>query len=945
MLPKRKPFLASSWLLRPKTDIFFSGSEDLKRREPPILAPPNANPFLLGKFLVPGWKGESLFSRPANLIKKVQEELWKDALSQFKGLDNLNSSFKQAIYNEYLDIAKTLNPQRLCEQTEFWKHLNWKHSPFKHHLKKFVEIYTFRTATVYLYRLMFVAHLSDALSLKLQERDLRSPHSLISRLFKTGSSNELKCRSLKQNLYSWYHPGASLFSRIKTLEKNFKHLSIGQLMKLSTYRGLEKTCKQFDFFDQQYSHALSHRGFGLFMDGLLTFFPQWLKNKTSASPLPGKKQFPKTLNVRFVGDRIDSISHGYWLAQECSLKTSRHQILCPDFCGEEPESHSFVKICHELQLLSFLVKFGRNQGLPIKEFLCSVMKKKYRLPKTHEGQQIPLFNGNTDSKLPVYDRIVLTLTNLPAKNPHHCLVQKIYEQESSLSHRGHLYIFTNQKLFVPSQSSKIQQLLKKFEMEAFFDLGRLKGKGEVANYVYILKKRLPTRKAFEAAEFAPPESARISELQQEPCLNFRYSGELHRFGKFESLVATLQSFFRERGQQQTSLYSKPIDDNLSFEFHQDAIIEGKLLSSTSKDGNNITHPNFFKKLTQNCIPLEHFFHIENIHEEDSVKNLPSDFLGINLRKENLFSYVLIADYRDPKLVRLEIAPFEAYKGKREQYGIAFFQYFGLSEKLPSANINLFREFFESDLGTQVIQLSLNGGPTKIKSKLKTLLIPGFFAKRDNFAFSLQENLEIFKLTGDEILSLHPHRVREQTQKALAILEKYGWDSPWMTLGLIGHFKFNLLKVNDRLRDGSEEINYSNPLILNPLLALTGRPLLHNEDVFLECLVGDQKDYLRPLALTKLQAHKENFCLKLYSEEKAVVELYSDAQFLKFVDFLLCSARGRPIGQILGELQLPRLGELKSVLDEFDLVKQVCHQGLCDAETFIQKFFNKVLITS
>ncbi len=945
MLPKKKPFLASSWLLGQGAGHLLPHRGQSPQRATPVAHLPS-NAFLMGKFLIPGWKGESLFSRPANVIKKAQEELWKDALFQFGKLDNLNSSLKRAIHNEYLDIAKTFQfSQELSSFNEFWKHFSGPNGPRDRHLKKFAEIYTFRAATVYLYRLMFVANLSDALSLPFGERDLRSPHSLLARLFKAGSSRELKCKSLKQNRYSWYRPGPSLASRIKTLGKNFKYLSIGQLMKLSTYRGLDKTCQRFDFSDRQYSHALSHRGFGLFVDRLLTTFPLWPHNKMDAHPVPGKTPFPQVINVKFVGDRIDSTSHGFWLAQEYSAQAPGGPILCPDFLGEGPASNSFVKICHELQLLSFLVKLGNLRGYPIKDFLCRIMENKYRLPSTDEGQQIPLFDSNSDAKSHVYARIVLTLINLPAKNPHHYLVHKIQEQGAALSPCGHLYVLTNQKLFVPSQAQKVQQLLKHFEMEAFFDLSRLRGKGEVANFVYILKKRTSTGPFAEANESAPLMPARLAKTQQEPCFNFRYIGELHRFGKFESLVTALHSFFKEKCQQHTSLYSKSIDDNLSFEFHQDAIIEGKLLSSASQDGHNITHPNFFKKLTQNCIPFDHFFSIENIDGEGNGRGLPGDFLGIHLKRENLFSYVLIADYRDPKFVRLEIAPFKAYKGKREQYGTAFFQYFGLYEKLPSANINLFREFFRSDLGVQVIQLSLNGGPTKIKSKLKALLIPGFFAKRDNVAPEFQEQLEIFKLSDVEILALHPDRVRQQTREGMAILEKHGWDTPWMSLGLIGHFKFNLLKIMERLRGETKEIDYSNPLILNPLLRLEGHPLLQSSDVFVQCLTGNQKDYQRPLVLTKYKEGGEHDCLQLYCEEKAVVEFYSDLQFLKFVDFLLHSVKGRSIGRILQDLQVPQLSQLKSVLGQFELVEEVCHQGLSEACAFIQKFFNKVLLKS
>ena len=251
------------------------------------------SPFEMGKFLVPGWKGESLFSKPANLIKKTQEKLWCDALSQFHNLPNrLNPSLRGAIYKEYLFFLKNLSAPPISQE-EFWKHFYQTNSPLKKNLSEFIEIYAFKVATVYLYKLMFIVTLADNLSLSLQKNDLMLPHAILRKLFKKGSSHELECESLRQNQYSWYHPGPALAPIVETFGKNFKHLGIGQLMKLSTYRELEKTGQHFDFSNQKYSHALSHSAFGLFLDHLLIQLPRWFEKENFSKPLLKNGAFPK----------------------------------------------------------------------------------------------------------------------------------------------------------------------------------------------------------------------------------------------------------------------------------------------------------------------------------------------------------------------------------------------------------------------------------------------------------------------------------------------------------------------------------------------------------------------------------------------------------------------------------------------------------------------------
>ena len=368
-------------------------------------------------FLSPTGREKPCLPKPINLIKKIQEELWRDAIDQFANLDNLNSSLKTAIHNEYLGMISNAKdmPDALENQSDFWQHLKIKDSPYSSYLQEFIEIYAFKVATIYLYKLMFVITLADNMSFSLQEEELLLPGPVLRRLFKKSSSTELKCESLLQNQYSWYRPSPILAQKTKELVDNLAHLSTSQLIKLSYYRKLKKSCQNFSHLNKSQSHALSHKEFGVFINGLLFHLPQWL-GKKNLSEHSSSNKTSKVTNIKFAGDRLHDIYQGHFLAQEAEIEQERDEILCADFCGEEYHSGLFIKICHELQFLSYLVKLAKRKNHPIKEFICSIMDSKYSTPDADEMGQFSLMNRISSLKRRMsYDRIVLTVIDLPKK--------------------------------------------------------------------------------------------------------------------------------------------------------------------------------------------------------------------------------------------------------------------------------------------------------------------------------------------------------------------------------------------------------------------------------------------------------------------------------------------------------------------------------------------------
>ena len=101
-----KSFKAQSWLnsspsknglLPEDLEGTLQGNLDLEIPMDPLA---KSCPFKPQDFLVPGWSGEGLFSKPGFVVKKAHKHLISDAKSQFKEIINRNITQHKIIYNE-----------------------------------------------------------------------------------------------------------------------------------------------------------------------------------------------------------------------------------------------------------------------------------------------------------------------------------------------------------------------------------------------------------------------------------------------------------------------------------------------------------------------------------------------------------------------------------------------------------------------------------------------------------------------------------------------------------------------------------------------------------------------------------------------------------------------------------------------------------------------------
>ena len=601
----------------------------------------NGSAFDPSQFLVPGWTGDGLITASALAVKSSLNNLSIDALSLFKKTCSSNKSLIKQTHDEFIHFAKysQLDSSLIPTPNDFWFHLQDNSSPMKKVIDDFLYIHCFRAVAIYLFRIKFILDISHELNLDSNEDIFFNPSSFLGRIFKKNSSTELICESLQINQYSWYRPSKEYLSSLLKLKEALKIITLTELIKLISTPKNDKI-----YSIKNYSHALSHLTFGLFVNDLLLKLPNKIKpsSKNKSPSFEKSSVIPKTIKTRFAGNNLSSFALSHWLAQETNVKQAQWDtLLCPHFSGLEFVDGQFLKYCQELQFLSFLNRMAVIHHYEIVPFICKIMKEKQNSPSLGSHYQSSFFDLGGVPVESTYDRIVLNITDLPKTNPHHFLLQQIYAQRNLLKNDSYLYVFTNQNLFVPSSSEKVDQLLKEFKLEAIFNLENLKGKGEIAQFIYVFSPRILER-------IKPTRLLEVNRATKESCLSFEFKGNLVRFNKFNKFVVEFSSFVKTKS---TPVYSEKIDDDLSFDFHQDAVLEGKLVSNSSgKDKGQMAHPSFFKNLTKSCITLENFFQLELItHSEiyNEKNDITSELLGLTIDPLKQYPLLLIVNQSDP----------------------------------------------------------------------------------------------------------------------------------------------------------------------------------------------------------------------------------------------------------------------------------------------------------
>ena len=912
----KKGFYASNWFITSDKKTPKSKQELINKDQvlEDILAPFNNRPErseqhqLQGCF-VPGWKGESLISKNVKGFKDILKKFHQDARQTFYKKGTLSRKIKISIYDEFVSYSeyKAINCTDLDHYAKFWSELEDPESKYFNEISGFLDILSFRIAVVYLFKVRFIITLQNQTNDKFDLKNIYYPNSYFTKAFKIASSTELRTKAFEQNTFSWYRPSDSLKDELLKFKDISRVLQITEIIKtISTEsEGILNN-------KAEYSHSISHKNFGLFLNSLVINLPQWLDSFNSNTHKKYKSQTSEMeiVSTKFTGDNLESLALSHWLAQQSNKNLEWEQIICPDFKRHEFGAGVYLKMINEIQFLTFLAEISQLHGREPKSFICTVVNSHLNNRKDSNITQRSLHTADTNTTFSTYDRVILNLSNFPKNNPQHFLFTQITSQKKFMKENSFLYVIAPKKLFVPSQKAKVESLLKEFKIEGVFNLEDVKGRGEVGAYVYIFSYKNNTR------DQQPDE--------KHTCLNFRFEAELETFQEFSGITHLTQQFLHLNQNDIPPLYQKSLG-KCRVEFNQDAIVEGQLFNSRNKGATNVPHPLFFGKLMRQCKPFDYFFDVQNVvfgefqnPEEDSLFDFSNSF------KREKSPYTIIVDQRNKEAVQIEVIPTNALDVKAYEYGHALCSYFYAYPKWGNINILTIRDFFESSIGKQIINLTFTNENRKVKGNLNTLLIPKYYISGEELPEHILSGLKLLTLGPQQILSLHPSDLDRQYKNIKAMLPNIITHYPAQILGLLSQFKrasYSALETIGCTKK-STSINFSNPILKTPLLLSKTFPIYpDNKDVYIDFASDGTQFIHSDLSKTKqIQTKKDGYIsygLELFvNQDQKVITIYSDENMINFMEFLLGNALNVPLSTILQGVQVPQLSELQSILASY-----------------------------
>ena len=946
----RKPFKANNWFVKESDGNNQTSAEFKNNGQQRIHTPifptfknsetSNAIDSIesndgINKFFTPGWTGESLISKDVKKFLKVLDNLHKDVAYSFTHQANLNRKLKAKIFDEFLSFAecKAINCTHLDDYNKFYKELKDENSKYREVLDQFLNIYTYRIAVIFLLKIRFISVILKKTNQKFNIKSLVYPNSFLTSVFQKGSSRELNTKALEQNIFSWYKPNENIHNDLIDIYEFSDNLSITEIIK-----NISMKSEQILSQETPYSHALSHKNFGLFLNSLLINFPLWLNtfNHRFNSPYRLSNDGLEVISCKFDGNYLESLSLSHWLAQENNQNIKWEQILCPDFKGGDFETGLYIKIINELQFLTFLAQIANKQGRNPIDFVSKVTRGHLHNRKNSNEVQKSLLINDINLNNSTYDRIILNIAHTPKNNVQHYLINQIQQNTKELKENGLIYLVSSKKLFVHSQKSKIDTLLKKYKLEGIFDLEQVKGKGEVGSYIYIFSKAKNT-------------SLENFNSKKQPCFTFRLNGNLETFQYFNYLTLMVQNFFFANLTDVPPMYHKEMG-GFELEFFQDAIVDGRLIHSTNKDSSKITHPMFFNGLMKSCYPLDFYFDIQNVDFNNRAESNDTLF-GFSLDSYKTHApYVLIVDSRaKDKTVNIEIINYQSLEAKAYEYGHSMCSYFEITPKWHNLNLNAIKDFFETAVGKQIIDLTFNNETRKIKANLSKLLIPKFFNVQTNIPEHIDAGLRLLKLDSNEILNQHPTQIDKEFKNIERLIYDLAKHYPAQISGYVASFRRQIDKCINQFGVSKTKsvINFSNPILKSPLVLSKTQPIYpHNNDLFIEFNSESGVQHVHsPLekiaTTTSEQDGYTNYALELYSQGRVVLTIYSDIEMIKFLEFIFSNVSGTPISKILQGVQVPALEDLKSIMQSFNSMKRT----LLELSDKTPKIFERIITSS
>lgn len=867
----------------------------------------------LNKHFIKGWKGEGLLSKSSLKIQQLLDSITEDVARNFRRrFGQFNRSLKVQLFEEFSESFSSngeLDP--IVDYVDFGRKILSETSDYEEDINQYVQSYSFKVAVIYLLKFRLICKIKRSALIDLEDYDLLNPNNLLNRVFARGSRSEIYCECLESNHYtSWYRINTSLLSEIKKLPEHLDEISLVEFAKV-----IEGVLTNSRATSYRYSHSLSHKTFGKLLNMLLIYYPSWSSYKSDTPPpfdyskYIRKSESPLApLITKYIGNYIPSLALSHWLAQESNEKKSWKALICPEFqLDKKSYDGDFLKITHELQFLYSLIDISGEISFDPIKMITSVNQSKFDRQFNGKEAQISLFESFVEDK--IYDRVVLNATQLPQTNSHYHLVSKLLKEKDSLREGGFLILMANQNLFVPSQAERVRQIQKFFQIETCINFEAIEGKGEVSNFIYILKRWTSHQDSFDGS---------IELMHNSQALyNFRLRGSLLSFHAFDTIYKQMNSIFCHPQKSSGPIFSKELGANITIDFFQDAVRDGQLIKSVSEDTSQITHPQFFKKLISASTRLSNYFGVHPLSGETLSPKFKKDgYKCPNKDQFNLFQLVLVVDFRDTTDVSLEIIPARNLLAKKEEYGLALCHYFGLTLKIPGLNINLFREYFEHRIGKQVIQKTFLNQPTKIRSHVENLLVPKFFEKIRSLNASS-------KKLFSEWDSLKPDDFKNQDsyiRKALGdnqLFQEYPKEIAIRLSKIKQTLKHQIHGDHERKTSSLFERNE----VVSQLVKAACTPIYpDNDELHLKFYIKESRELDNVIKSTKVQKisikSKELYKLVISSHDspEALCEIFSDKIVCEFLEFLLSKMSGITLRNFLMGTNIPSHKELRSITE-------------------------------
>lgn len=875
------------WLKKP--EFAKNQAHDIiKPKLPLFTASPNiseeSSSFMPQKFLLSGWTGNSLRCPQYIKLEKHFHQLVADIEQQFiSKIIFFPHKIKSALFDDFntFRIHKEKKSDALSVN-QFNSYLsNYKSSLEESDpLHSFMNAYFKEIALIYLIKIRILLLATENENISISYSEIQNPNSFFSKLFLKGSSSELKVSCFESSQYTWYRPQAEIAQNI------FHEREVVQINLLLSL------LKENSYTFAHHSHTLSHKYWGLFINSLMINFPKWDEGFTS----PKQSCEQEIVSTLFKGDQTNSLFEAFHQAQHYNSYQEWNELICADFHFTQKTLKSF-EIIQELMSIADNLILGKKDTPSSIKHLIETNKKHFQNKIRLADQTDPFINLLGSKQL--YNRIFYHDSLIEPSSSHH-LSKKIEESSESLLPSGYLYISTNHNILQKSYSALWNKISLKNRLVALYDFSSLKGKGEIPQFIFILKN---DHKAQEQYSYN----------------KFKITGNLKSFFSFSTVLDEQQIFFEKTLEKRSLFYSKESKNYVEFNYHQAIIAPNKITVQYVSPGENIfALPDFNKKIVKNSISLDSLFKIKSFYF-----NSPQD--------EFKSPYYLGLEILNKKIISMKIHSLNDFFEFRENNSHLNMIYFELFPRANDINIDVLNHFFNSTIGKDLLALTIHCSKT-ILSMLKLVLVP-------------HACLEVSK--QNQFKSLF-EKYQHQDNNTLYRLFQETYESnlsPAQRLQFLISFKDFIETRNANINPANHHLWHNEQLLKSISKHQKFTIANKHPEIFWQTLCAQHE--FETAKLTELHIKNEQNEIHeiiLLDKSTPILSIKGTPRLNSLLAFLLPQAKGKNISKILQAISVPLTIDLDFEYNHFTQSHMVVDDMIKAINSNLNNLFNQVILS-